>query len=180
MDKKELRKIVKNQMSELSPEYCDRASRSIAEQIFANDEFIKANTIFAFISMPCEPQMKEIIERAWSLGKRVCIPHCNQKPEMFAKRLSTWQELVPGAYGIPEASEGCELVAAEEIDLALVPCMAASKEGKRLGHGAGYYDYYLKNQRAFKLCVCFEKLLREDIPMDSNDIYMDLVVYDRL
>ena len=83
--------------------------------------------------------------------------------------------MVPGAYGIPEPSGG-EAVEPRTIDLALIPCMAAARDGTRLGHGAGYYDAFIRNTRMVKWCLCFEALLLNDLPADPWDIAMDAVM----
>ena len=61
-------------------------------------------------------------------------------------------------------------------DLILVPCVAAAMDGRRLGHGAGYYDRFLAGRGAKTFCLCFGRLLREDLPAGPEDIRMDAVV----
>lgn len=54
--------------------------------------------------------------------------------------------------------------------------------GKRLGHGMGYYDKYLKEcfQKQFKkpylIAVSFKEQIREDIPSNEDDIPVDIVL----
>ena len=57
-----------------------------------------------------------------------------------------------------------------------VPCISAGKDLRRIGHGAGYYDRFLPKTEAVKICLCFAKLLAENIPTDAYDVPMDMVI----
>ena len=98
---------------------------------------------------------------------------------MQAVRLLSKEELSPGMYGIPEPPADRAAAGEEElsgISLAVVPCLSAGRGGERLGHGAGYYDRFLKGRGMLRMCLCYEALLSEEIPMDADDLRMDLVV----
>lgn len=53
--------------------------------------------------------------------------------------------------------------------LALVPCLAASRDGVRLGRGGGYYDRFLAHYKGAGLLLCPEALLLDDLPCDDWD-----------
>ena len=67
----------------------------------------------------------------------------------------------------------------KEIQFALIPCVSADQDGRRLGHGAGYYDRYLKNTQFVKAVLCWKKLMLDQIPTDKFDIRMDRVVSEK-
>ena len=75
--------------------------------------------------------------------------------------------------------EDGERAGEDGIDLALVPCMSVTRDGRRLGHGQGYYDRFLAGRPCRTLCLCYEALLCEDVPTDENDVRMDAVVTER-
>ena len=62
------------------------------------------------------------------------------------------------------------------IDLAIVPGVAFTKGGDRLGYGGGYYDKFLKEHNCQKMGICFESQIVEEIPTEKNDIRMDTVI----
>ena len=61
-------------------------------------------------------------------------------------------------------------------DLVIVPGLAFSSKGERLGQGGGYYDRYLKEYKGIKIGICFSEQLNESIPADEHDIRVDYVV----
>ena len=176
MDKKSLRKDLRARAAALPEEERRAASRAIAKRVIESVAFRRAETVFAFISTALEPDTARILEAAWAAGKRVAVPKCGEHGAMRALLLTGPEELRPGMYGLPEPPEDAPEV---EPDLILVPCLAASRDGARLGHGGGYYDRYLRRRSATTLCLCFEALLSEDIPMTELDVPMDCVVTER-
>lgn len=176
--KKVLRKAVMARVKLLPGAYRAAASESIAAQVLASDEYRAAQRIFLYIGMPTEPDTAAIIRQALSDGKDVYVPKCVSKTEMLAVRIRSTDDLAPGAYGIPEPVDCSETIGPDAIDLILVPCVSAWKDGRRLGHGAGYYDRFLMGNADKTICLCFRKALSPDIPTDENDVRMHRVIFD--
>lgn len=179
MNKKELRREVAVVTKKLTKEYCTEADAQITDKILALPEYQNAKTIFCFVSMPEEIDTTQIIEDAFAKGKRVGVPKCISKGIMEVYEIASLDELeaVP-PYGIREPKDTTKLITPEELDFAIIPCVSCSSDGKRLGHGGGYYDRYLAKTGAFKAVVCRRKQMCEDIPMDEYDLTMDCVVSD--
>ena len=53
--------------------------------------------------------------------------------------------------------------------LGLVPCLAVSRDGVRLGRGGGYYDRFLAYYKGAGLLLCPEALLLDELPCDDWD-----------
>ena len=132
----------------------------------------------AFVSTPSEPDTREILSRAVQQGKTMLLPRCLKAPQMEALPYRGEAFLRPGLWGIPEPVplSGAEENRPPEPELILVPCVAATETGLRLGHGAGYYDRFLASCRAETVCLCFGRLLRPDIPAGPADVRTGLVV----
>ena len=60
----------------------------------------------------------------------------------------------------------------------VIPGLAFSKKGERLGRGKGFYDLYLKNFIGVRVGVCFKEQLLEYIPVNGEDQYVDYIVTD--
>lgn len=68
------------------------------------------------------------------------------------------------------------------MDLVIVPGLAFSKNGDRLGRGKGYYDRFLsscrtKNKNLFTVALAFAEQINENIPTESHDTKIDLVLF---
>lgn len=82
-----------------------------------------------------------------------------------------------GAYGIREP-QGDEPCPAETIDLMVVPAIAFTRRGERLGRGKGFYDCYLSREgfRAYTVGVCYSHQLLDSLPTEPHDCCVDEVV----
>ncbi len=178
MTKAELRKQAKSIIKETNKEYFDFANKTITEKVLGSGIFKNSKVIFAYVSTESEPDTVKIIESAIAEGKKVCVPKCVSKSEMKAVVIESLDELVEGRYGLKEPASTSKAIDENEIDLAIIPCVAASATGKRLGHGAGYYDRFLESTTAFKMCLCFKKLIFDEIPTGEHDILMDTIIFE--
>lgn len=180
MDKDELRKKISDKRRGLSREYMEDANNGILTRLLTHPVFHQSETIFCYVSVDGEPSTGEILESALQMGKRVlvprCIPGCH---EMEAVQIESTGELVKGSMGIPEPAPDMPSVPGYHIDLAIIPCVSADARGGRLGHGAGYYDRFLRGLDIRKYCLCYEELLSEEIPMADSDIRMDRVFTEK-
>ena len=64
----------------------------------------------------------------------------------------------------------------KEVDVFLIPGVAFTASGKRLGRGGGYYDKLLsKYPDTLKIGITFNERILQDLPTESHDISMDYV-----
>ena len=177
--KKQLRREMLLLQKSLPDDYVAAASESIARQVLASREYREAGSIFLYISMPKEPDTAEILKKALQDGKKVYVPKCVSKTEMLAVRIHDTDHWKPSSFGIPEPETWSETAETGDLDLILVPCVAASQDGKRLGHGAGYYDRFLEGSHGNAICLCFRRMISEQIPTDETDVCIPNVIWDQ-
>jgi 5,10-methenyltetrahydrofolate synthetase len=68
----------------------------------------------------------------------------------------------------------------DEISVILVPGLAFTPSGLRLGRGAGFYDRFLRlHPSALRVGVCFENQIVETLPQESWDERVDIVLTDK-
>lgn len=179
MTKKELRGIIKEKRELLTEEYKNESDKAIQELVIKSRSFISAEDIFVYISTVSEPSTELIIETALAQGKRVFVPKCISRGKMVAVEITESTAFESGFMGIREPTAYDENFVLQSVDLSVIPCVSLTLSGKRLGHGAGFYDIFLENAQTEKMCLCYHRLLSDDIPVDENDIAMDIVVTEK-
>lgn len=177
MDKKKVRK----QMRELKRQYSadDKKKKSVTvwEQLEKELAFREARTVLAYWSMDDEVFTHDFVQK-WAGDKTVLLP-CVKGDELEIRYFESVGQLNPGAsFGILEpVGELCEDL--DKIDLIIVPGVAFDGKNNRLGRGKGYYDKILKRTRAGKVGVCFDFQFIEDVPTDEYDVRMDNVIVSK-
>ena len=138
-------------------------------------EFRNAKTVFCYVSYNGEVETLNLIREILK-SKTLTVPYCiDDNGNMIAVNIHSADDLVKGHYGIPEPKNPVEFPK-EEIDFVIVPGVAFSKDGYRLGYGKGYYDRFLADISPYKLGVVKKELLLEKLPHNEYDIKMDDVL----
>ncbi|MBT6325167.1 MAG: 5-formyltetrahydrofolate cyclo-ligase [Bdellovibrionales bacterium] len=58
----------------------------------------------------------------------------------------------------------------------LIPGIAFSKDGNRLGRGKGFYDRYLSKFTGIKVGLCYEVQIKESLPTEGHDQRVDYII----
>lgn len=181
MDKKELRAACLEKIKITTPEKFREWGAEVCNIVTKTEQWKKADTVFVFVSMPTETDTSGLIEKALNMGKRLCVPKIIGDGIMEAVEIKNQAQLSSGKFGIYEPDDTNPSVEKNEIDLVLLPCLAADENGKRLGRGGGYYDRFCEDYTGDKIIVCPEMLLLKDgeIPTEKWDITADGVVTEK-
>jgi len=179
--KSELRKQFLERRNALSINEIAELSRKICERVAELPQFKDCDTLFAYHSFGSEVDTRLLLERAWSAGKKVCIPKVTGKGKMNFHAIEAGQPLKPNVYGILEPTEDGELAIPNERSMFVIPGVAFDKNGFRIGYGAGFYDIYLTKfensvKLAAKIGICFDFCLIDDAFPDSHDVPMSIIV----
>nr|AHF24747.1 5-formyltetrahydrofolate cyclo-ligase [uncultured bacterium Contig12] len=174
--KKLLRREMIQRMRNLPESYVQEAGRRIQEQVLSMPAFQNAGSVFVYVSIGREPPTGGILQQALASGKSVYVPKCQGQGIMEAARIRSAEDLKPGVLGIPEPVDWSETCGPEELDLMIVPCVCAGRDGKRLGHGAGYYDRFLAGHAEKAVCLCYARLLEESIPTEETDVRIPVIL----
>ena len=132
-----------------------------------------------YLSAFKEPDTFNLISELLSTGKEICVPITDVETfTITPSRLVSLANLIKGAYGIYEPRENIS-VPVSEIDIALIPGIAFTTSGDRLGFGKGYYDRFLKDFKGFKIGIGYDFQITDEIPADKHDIKMDMIVTEK-
>jgi 5-formyltetrahydrofolate cyclo-ligase len=171
-DKSRWRDSIREHLKTVSPDERHGRSLRICEQL--HSLFSGKKVLALFAPTLTEPNL----DLLWDLGLlspySVSYPRCEGGTLSF-RPVSTLSELAPGRFGIREPVAGPALA---QLDLIVVPGLAFTAEGNRLGRGAGFYDRFLTGIPAttVKVGVCFEFQRVSEVPQESHDVKMDTVV----
>jgi 5-formyltetrahydrofolate cyclo-ligase len=139
-----------------------------------------ATTVHVFwpLDARSEVDTRPVIDILLTRGVRVALPVATRRPDggpRLEQRLYAPGALAPGAFGVLEPLD-TPFIPPDEVDLVIVPALAASREGFRLGYGGGFYDSFLKGLDATVVCPVFEVCLVDALPHEPHDQPVDVVV----
>lgn len=175
--KKKVRKQIKTSLEQLTEENRVEFAKKISGQLFDLMEWKKAKVIGITISIPPEVPTLHIIEQAWREGKDVAVPKCNpENKTMRFKKITSFDQLESVYSGLLEPVDATIEVMPEEIKLLIVPGLAFTKDGYRLGFGGGYYDRFLSGYKGFTVSLAFDCQLVDEVPTELHDIPVEKVI----
>ncbi len=176
MEKSELRRMMRRQNRAITPEERAVASERIRCRIERLEWFAAARCVALFCALGDEPDMGGALAAWRAAGLRIVVPRVEGEVMHLYDYDPATQCI--GAFGIEEPGPEARRCAPEEIDLIVVPGVAFTRAGARMGRGRGYYDKYLAlaGFRACKVGVCYGHQLLDALPAEPHDVPMDCVV----
>ena len=108
----------------------------------------------------------------------LCYPSFESEGIMVFRKSSMQDLEFSSCFGV---SIGAPAKNAEERvpDICIIPGLAFSKEGQRLGRGKGYYDRYLEGFSGVKVGIAYSEQLENEVPCEEHDELLDGVVTDQ-
>jgi len=182
--KRQARAVARTLCSTLPVEQRAHKSAAIVQAIVRMQEFQQRTTLLAYVPVRSEVDILPLVDTALRSGKRVALPRCRADASLdfywipADVPVSSWQEaLIDGPFGLREPPESWPKVT-DGGPLIIVPALAYTAAGIRLGKGRGYYDRFLATcpPECFKVGVCFQALLAPMLPSTSHDMPVDAVV----
>lgn len=176
--KQQLRKQVRERIVYISEEQRAQWSGQIASRLYEQDEWKHARTIGITISVDEEVSTYEMIERAWQEGKRIAAPKCDRLSRtMTFREIRNWDDLEKVYMNLREPIPArTKEISADEIDLLIMPGIAFTEQGDRLGYGGGYYDRFLPHYSGHTIALAYSLQLVASIPMDEHDKRVQKIV----
>ncbi|AIM15607.1 5-formyltetrahydrofolate cyclo-ligase [Neobacillus sedimentimangrovi] len=170
-DKHSIRNKMKETLSKISKPLYEDYSYKIASKLYKEEEWVQAQTVGVTVSRMPEVDTYQIIRKAWEQGKQVVVPKCYPKEKKLSFRILTeFSQLESVYYGLLEPIvEKTEEVGPNEIDLLIVPGLAFTKAGYRIGFGGGYYDRFLTNYHGKTISLAFNEQIIPDFPVEPFD-----------
>lgn len=175
-----LRARILAQRDALDPAWRVDASRVITAALLQDVRLVRATTVAAYLSIGSEVDTRPLVGYLLARGSKLVLPRIEKAP----RRLELYRvsdldrDLLPGVWGILEPDPvRCPRVDPAVVDCALVPGVAFTPDGARMGYGAGFFDRLLPRLRpdAPRLAAAFGMQIRDTIPTGPHDVPVDAI-----
>jgi len=177
--KNALRKRFAEERANLSLDDMNQKSEEILNFLSSLPEYKESTTIYTFIgSLPGEIQTIMLAARALSEDKAVIVPmyHGNEAPPSHSV-LRSINALEFSPFGILQPSPSNDIpVPISDSNLIIAPCLAADREGNRLGMGGGYYDKILTEVTVPVIVMAYDFQIVQDLPTESHDVKFNILI----
>jgi 5-formyltetrahydrofolate cyclo-ligase len=148
------------------------AARAIAQRLTAAPEVRRAASVAAYVAVGAEPGTAPLLHALLAAGKRVVLPVLLPDGDLDWAPYAGDQDLAAAPRGLLEPTTsplGPEAVAT--VDAVLLPGLAASPRGERLGRGGGSYDRALARVPVgtFTCVLLYDDEVGLDVPVEPHD-----------
>jgi 5-formyltetrahydrofolate cyclo-ligase len=166
-----LRDQIRTRRNRLSVAEIGSLARHLAAVVLNQPEVRRAATVAAYVSIGVEPGTGPLLESLTALGKRVILPVV--LPDLDLD-WGTWRGasgLAPARFGLLEPTDRLGVDAVATADVVLVPGLAVSASGARLGQGGGSYDRALGRVPVGTpvACLLYDEEVGIHVPTDPHD-----------
>ena len=186
--KANLRKEIGKRLAQLGEKEIHRRSAlacgHLVERYPVPGQAVSDKAVMAYLAMPGEADPAGAIAMWRMRGVRVAVPRVNwadktMQPALLGTGLGTaGGELVESKFGLREPGPGAQSVPIEEIGLVIVPALAYSRSGERLGRGGGFYDRFLArlSPGAVTVGLVLSCQIVDEVPAEAHDMSVGVVI----
>ena len=151
-------------------------SLAVCRLVLESTVWLQASQVMLYIPVSGELNVKLLIENALKKRKILALPRFSVEKDAYEIcGVENLSQLMPGKFGISEPSPDSKIMDTKQLDLAIVPGVAFSCLGNRLGRGGGFFDRLLTGIPAKKCGVSFKQQVYPDVPMERHDVKMDMI-----
>ena len=147
-------------------------ARALALHLTAAPEVRRAATVAAYVAIGSEPGTAPLLHALLAAGKRVILPVLLPDRDLDWAVYVGDQSLTPASRGLLEPTGsrlGPDAVAT--ADAVLLPGLAVSRRGERMGRGGGSYDRALARVPVgtFTCVLLHDEEVGLDVPVEPHD-----------
>lgn len=159
-----------------------RLSRAVIGSVCDLTAYRQAQTVLGYLNFGAEVAAELWVRQALADGKRVLLPRVNRASKHLDlyKVQDLEEDVAPGLWGIREpVVERCTKEdALGKVDFILLPGVAFTRGGARLGYGGGFYDRLLARMpdRPALVAGAFALQVVQEIPQESTDRKIEWLV----
>ncbi len=177
----EIRKILVRRRLSIPDKKREEKNHLIFERLLEIPELENAEIVHIYIPIKEKKEVDTwpVITRLLEARKKVVVPVMEfDSVVLHHVYLKDIDDLKPNKWGVEEPEQRIP-ADVEALDIVLVPMIGGDTRGNRIGYGKGYYDSFLKKTHAVKIGLLFDECLIDEIPVESHDIRLDIMVTDK-
>ena len=178
-----LRKQMRAVRRQLGPQAQTQASIAALSHALATELFASGKHVAAYWAAGSELSLKPLLALLLARGVFVYLPRIVGDDAMQFLRFHGENYLVPSPYEILSPKvDVAGPIAAQEIDVMLLPLLAFDPRGARLGQGGGYYDRYLQGittKKPVRVGVGFHFQALAQVPHATLDERLHAAITDQ-
>ncbi len=150
----------------------EKISKLIINNLLLSEEYKMAKNILCYYPLENEVNVKFCLN---DKSKNWYLPRVNCENLEICKYLGD-DFLSEGCFKVLEPTND-KVKNLDLLDLIIVPCVCADKNGYRIGYGKGFYDRFLSslNFNPLKIILVPSKLLYESVYPDKFDVKCDII-----
>ena len=176
MDKKALRREIREKKRAMTEAEIVSRSERLGELFLKSQAYQNAKTVYGYLPYNQEVRTVPMLEQALRDGKRVAVPKIYGDTMRFLY-LEDLSRVEKNDMGIPEPVADIP-VAEDKTALVLMPGLAFTKNGDRMGYGGGFYDRFLAEEPNHPtLALCYDFQIVDSLPTEEFDIPVDTVLW---
>lgn len=181
-EKQSIRKNILLLREQLTPEIRAEYNAVITERLLQLPEYSRAETVLGYMNFGSEYASELWVARVLADGKRLILPKVNRHTSTLdLYRVDDLKnQLASGLWGIQEpVIERCKrLNEINEVEFVLLPGIAFSRDGARLGYGGGFYDKLLAHvpHHPALVTAAFGLQIVAQIPQEATDVRVEWIV----
>jgi 5-formyltetrahydrofolate cyclo-ligase len=149
----------------------------ITDRLLEEEKILEADNILLYASFGSEVDTYLLIDKLIEMGKKVALPICGGERSMTFHIIGSVADLHEGMYRIPEPDSSLPQPVLTSETVCIVPGLAFTEEGGRIGYGGGYYDeFIIDNPEIYTIGLIYEELIVGELPLMQHDLRVDMIV----
>ncbi|MDP2425882.1 MAG: 5-formyltetrahydrofolate cyclo-ligase [bacterium] len=169
--KSEIRREVLHHRDQLPVDLRKTWSQEIVNHIQNNSHYQQAHVIAMYYHMGSEV---DVLPLLCDTSKQFVFPKIVNRDSKVIRFAPIVNSVVPGIFNTMEPDG--DIIDNSLIDLFLVPVVAFTIKGERIGYGAGYYDRLLSMVHVPRIGIAYMTQIIDEIPVEPHDVLLHQII----
>lgn len=176
--KEALRLRMRSVLRGMSPDTREAESRKVCARLESLEVWLRAKSVLFYAPMASEVDVWPALVRGLAFGKTVTLPRFEAETGVYSavSIRDPEADVSVGKFGIREPKADLKVIPVNRLDFVLVPGLAFTWDGCRLGRGKGFYDRWLRIFPGLTCGVAFHEQIVGDLPIEPHDVPLNCIL----